>query len=81
MMFPRNNDNTYGKEADMAVYADFFVAVDGDDNDSGTEDEPFATIIRARNAVRELRQREPHRDVLVLMRGGTHYGAIPGNCG
>ena len=36
--------------------ADFFVATDGRDSNPGTPDRPFATLSRARDAVRELRK-------------------------
>ena len=62
-----------------APAADFFVATDGDDtwtggraepNPDGT-DGPFATLGRARDAVRKLIA-EQQRDVTVLIRGGTY---------
>lgn len=62
-----------------AVEADFFVAPDGSDVWTGTlsepsaarSDGPFATLQRARDAVRELRNSRPD-DVVVLVRGGTY---------
>ena len=36
--------------------ADFYVAVDGSDNNPGTKDKPFATFEKARDAVRELKK-------------------------
>lgn len=54
--------------------ADFFVAVDGDDADAGTLDRPFATLARARDAVRErLAQGNQTRDITVLLRAGTYF--------
>ena len=58
--------------------ADFFVATNGSDDWSGTlaapnsqaTDGPFATLERARDAVRKLDNRS--KDVLVLVRGGTY---------
>ena len=38
---------------------DFFVAPGGNDTHPGTEAEPFATLERARDAVRKLKQAEP----------------------
>ncbi|HOE61332.1 MAG TPA: right-handed parallel beta-helix repeat-containing protein [Kiritimatiellia bacterium] len=52
--------------------ADFWVAPDGKDTDPGTKERPFATLARARDAVRALRQAEPDRDILVLFRSGTY---------
>ncbi len=62
-----------------AVEADFYVAVDGNDAWSGTlagpnsdhTDGPFATLSRARDAVRAL-PHETSRDVKVLIRDGTY---------
>ena len=62
--------------------ADFFVSTEGSDDWSGTlsipnasrTDGPFATIGRARDAVRELVAGET-RDILVLVRGGTYQVA------
>ena len=42
--------------------ADFFVAVHGDDANPGTRDKPFATVARARDAVRQLKKAEPQRN-------------------
>ena len=52
--------------------ADFWVAPDGKDTDPGTKERPFATLARARDAVRALRQAELGRDILVLFRSGTY---------
>lgn len=57
--------------------ADFVVAPRGSDRNPGTLAKPFATLARARDAVRSLRQAQPHREVLVLVRGGTYRLARP----
>ncbi|QEG43124.1 right-handed parallel beta-helix repeat-containing protein [Roseimaritima ulvae] len=59
--------------------ADFFVAPDGRDDWSGTlaaanpgrTDGPFATLQRARDAVRDLKQSKS-TDIVVLLRGGRY---------
>ncbi|QEF98328.1 hypothetical protein Mal15_23800 [Stieleria maiorica] len=59
--------------------ADFFVSTTGSDRWSGTlaaanaegTDGPFATLVRARDAVRELKKTKPS-DIVVLIRGGTY---------
>ena len=56
----------------MPTDADFYVATDGEDGNPGTEEKPFATLTRARNAVRQLRKAGAKRDVLVLIRGGSY---------
>jgi hypothetical protein len=62
------------------VVADFFVATDGNDQWSGVLDRPnknytdgpFATLEKARDEVRKLKQREPEKDIMVLIRGGRY---------
>src|SRR5262245_8454863 len=62
----------------------FYVAANGDDRFSGTLAEPnaernngpFATIARARDAVREARRRDAasaKKSARVLIRGGTYF--------
>jgi hypothetical protein len=52
---------------------DFYVATTGSDANPGTAERPFATLARARDAVRQLRAgRASGRDVKVLIRGGTY---------
>ncbi len=61
--------------------ATFYVAIDGNDQWSGTiespngsnSDGPFATLGRARDAVRELKAEEKEKDIKVLIRGGRYY--------
>ena len=61
--------------------ADFFVATDGDDAWTGTLDSPnadgtdgpFATLARARDAVRVLKQGGDRDDIVVRIRGGRYY--------
>lgn len=60
--------------------ADFYVSVNGDDGWSGvapvtdaiSSDGPFATLSRARDAVRELKQKSPDKNVVVHIRGGRY---------
>ena len=60
-------------------YADFYVSTAGNDNWSGTlaepnalkSDGPFATINRAKTAVR-LIKKEAYRNIYVLIRGGEY---------
>lgn len=57
---------------DAAV--EYFVAIDGDDDNDGTEAAPFETIGAARNAVRELVEDEgyPADGVTVTISAGTY---------
>ncbi len=54
--------------------AKFYVAVDGDDAAPGDLEHPFATLERARDAVREaLKSNSQANDIVVMLRGGTYY--------
>lgn len=65
--------------------AERFVSTEGNDAWSGTlpapnadgTDGPFATLSRAREAVRELRAAAPDEPVTVTVRGGTYYLGEP----
>jgi Right handed beta helix region len=60
--------------------ADFFVAVNGSDQWSGQlalpnqarTDGPFATLVRARDAIRALERVQDKKEILVLIRGGEY---------
>ena len=70
---------TCAVSAEIAPTADFYVSVSGSDSWSGTlaapnpqgTDGPFASLARARDAVRALKKKKP-TDILVLIRGGTY---------
>lgn len=50
------------------------VGLDGSDEGPGTKERPFATITRARDAVRELkRQRKADGPIDVVIHGGTYF--------
>jgi hypothetical protein len=57
-----------------AITREFFVAPAGDDANPGTLERPFATLTRARDAVRELKRTGsvPRGGVAVTLRGGTY---------
>lgn len=44
----------------------------GNDSHPGTKGKPFATLERARNAVREQKQCKPDRNYTVMLRGGVY---------
>jgi hypothetical protein len=52
--------------------ADFWVAPDGKDSNPGTAGAPFATLARARDAVRKIIAAKLTKDIRVLIRGGTY---------
>ncbi len=58
-----------------AQEANFYVAPNGSDRNPGTLERPFATLERARNAIRALKARARGRPlaVTVFVRGGTYY--------
>ncbi len=59
------------------ISADSFVAPWGDDAAPGTFEEPFASVTRARDAVRPLIAAGLTSDVTVLLRGGTYRITAP----
>jgi len=63
--------------AAAAVEADFHVATDGNDANPGTRAAPFATLDRARDAVRGRIAAGLNRDVTVLVHGGRYELAQP----
>ena len=52
--------------------ADFYISPNGSDANPGTKSQPFASLSRARDAVREVKRRKPDRDYSVLLRGGVY---------
>lgn len=56
----------------MSPQADFFVAPSGRDDGPGTRSDPFVSLSRARDAVRELKKKGETRDITVLIRGGNY---------
>ena len=62
-------------------HADFYVATNGNDEWSGKlaqpnankTDGPFATIEKARDEVRELKESYSHKNYKILIRGGTYF--------
>lgn len=50
----------------------FYVAPDGDDSHPGTPDAPFATLPRARAAVRDVLATDPATDIRVTLHGGVY---------
>jgi hypothetical protein len=56
-----------------AMAADFYVAPDGNDASPGTKEKPFATLARARDAVRQMKKAGLAKDVTVAIRGGTYF--------
>src|ERR1043165_3205934 len=61
--------------------AEFYVSPQGNDGDPGTLNKPFKTILRARNAARELKAQAkgemPEGGITVWLRGGRYEMAEP----
>ena len=60
-----------------SMKADFHVLPKGNDANPGTKDAPFASLGKARDAVRSLVKKGLTQDVTVLVRGGTYALAAP----
>jgi hypothetical protein len=56
----------------LAPATELFVAPGGDDTQTGTRDQPFATIHRAQQAARAARKARPEEGVTVTLRGGQY---------
>jgi hypothetical protein len=67
-------DSHTAQEARMPVLECFFVAPDGDDGHPGTMQKPFATLERARDAVRELKRDDGLTEggLTIWLRGGDY---------
>ena len=52
--------------------ANFYVAPDGNDQNPGTKEKPFATLDQARLTVRNYKNDNQQEDILVLFREGTY---------
>ena len=50
----------------------FYVATDGADSNPGTKEQPFATLAKARDAVREIKKQKREGDITVFIRGGIY---------
>ena len=55
-----------------AQAVDFYLSPTGDDSNPGTKSKPFATLERARDAVRERKREKSKKDYTVLLRGGVY---------
>src|SRR5438093_6508023 len=54
----------------------FYVATDGKDTNPGTKNKPFATLLRARDAVRSMKGRAKE-SIKVFVHSGTYYQDEP----
>ena len=57
--------------------ADFYVATNGADSNPGTLDKPFATLTRAKSAVRDAKEMKSDKDYLIYIRAGYYHLAEP----
>jgi len=58
-----------------AFAATYYVSPTGSDNNPGTEARPFATLVRARDAIRDMKRQIglPDGGVTVMLRGGRYF--------
>ena len=66
----------FGEPARGGVMRTFYVSPQGDDSNPGTQQEPWATIVRARDAVRQI-NRNQIGDIVVILGGGTYAISAP----
>ncbi len=53
---------------------EFFVSPSGNDENEGSKEKPFKTILKAKNTVRELiKEGKMESDIKVFLRGGTYH--------
>lgn len=58
--------------------AEFYVAPNGADTNPGTQEKPFGSLQRARDAVRELKQKGPLTEpIRIILAGGTYRIQTP----
>lgn len=57
----------------QGVAREYFVAIDGDDRNAGTVDEPFAGMERVRDAIRGLGQDKAGEPITVYLREGEYF--------
>jgi hypothetical protein len=50
----------------------FYVSVSGKDSNPGTIENPFATLDKAKNAVRRISRQHQHDSIIVYVRGGNY---------
>jgi len=58
--------------ASAADAKDFYVSLQGSDDNAGTLQQPFRTVLKARDAVRKI-NRDMKDDIHVYIRGGVYY--------
>ena len=58
-------------------HVDFYVASHGCDTNPGTQEQPFAAIERAQEAVRQLIKNNTSGNITVCVREGTYYLEAP----
>ena len=65
---------TYSVNVDIDKMRNIFVSLNGNDKNPGTFNKPFATLERARNEIRHLKESKkvPDHGVVVQVRGGTY---------
>ena len=71
------SNNCTAKKLDTSIISpNLYIAPNGDDSNPGTEEKPFATLERARQAVRSFKRKVP-KPITVFVREGTYYLSRP----
>ena len=52
---------------------DFYVSINGSDDNPGTKEQPFATLEYARDQVQRWNQSNPTEDITVWLSGGEYH--------
>jgi len=65
-----NTTRVYAEE--MSITADYYVSPEGSDDNPGTRAEPFLTLVKARNTVRQQIAGGMTRDWTVMLHGGDY---------
>jgi hypothetical protein len=55
----------------------YHVSPNGSDSNNGSLEQPFATLVKARNTIRELPEASRRQNIRVLLRDGTHSLSEP----
>lgn len=70
------NLSSFSSAPGDAIYGDFYVGPDGSDSYSGTQEHPFATIEKAKEAVKKLNKKYRNHVVVAILAGTYEVGSI-----
>lgn len=73
------NLSSFSSASGDAIYGDFYVGPNGSDSYSGTQEHPFATIKKAKEAVKKLNKKYRNHVVVAILAGTYDIGNIEFN--